>query len=130
LDFWSATRVISPYFPLIYFFYGLAFFSMGLAITLSSAMPPTSACAMLSAAGGFGSCMVSRMDRDGEQLQILPVNLLPLVWDAIRLAILAFSFLSLAAFGMFLIIRDPRWQRYIFWCRWAWSRSGIGLAGS
>lgn len=107
--------MISSYFPLIYFFYGLAFFSMGLAITLEldhatdqslrHAFRPLAVFGILH---GFHEWIEM-----GEQLQVLPGQFtFPLVWEAIRLAILAFSFLSLAAFGVFLIFRDERQQRY------------------
>jgi signal transduction histidine kinase len=47
-----------------------------------------------------------------ENLEHLPGQyLLPMTWEMIRLAILAFSFLSLAAFGVFLISRDDRTRR-------------------
>jgi signal transduction histidine kinase len=37
---------------------------------------------------------------------------LPLVWDVLLLAVLAFSFLSLAAFGVFLIAKSQEAQRF------------------
>jgi signal transduction histidine kinase len=91
--------VDTTYFALIFFFYGLAFFSMGLVVTLEGgrasdvrlrhALRPLAAFGLIHGAHEW----LEMFDR----LRILPGD--PLAWQTIRLAILAFSFLSLAAFG-------------------------------
>jgi signal transduction histidine kinase len=105
----------TPYFSLIYFFYGLAFFSMGLAITLElghgsderlrHAFRPMAVFGFLHGANEWVEMFAA--------LQLLPGQTqAPLAWEAIRLALLTFSFLSLAAFGVFLLARSERSQRY------------------
>ncbi|HLE15684.1 MAG TPA: sensor histidine kinase [Anaerolineales bacterium] len=105
----------SPYFSLIYFFYGLAFFSMGLAITLElghgsderlrHAFRPMAVFGFLHGANEWVEMFAA--------LQLLPGQIqAPLLWEAIHLALLTFSFLSLAAFGVFLLARSERTQRY------------------
>lgn len=100
--------------PLVFFFYGLAFYSMGLAILLERgrgtdarlrhALRPLAAFGFLH---GFNEWL--------EMLAVLGV--LPghseawIAWEAARLAILAFSFLSLAAFGASLLAPDDRLRR-------------------
>jgi signal transduction histidine kinase len=81
----------SPYLSLVYFFYGLAFFSMGLAI-------------MLELAHGTDQ----RLRHAFRPLQYT----VPILWGSIDLILLTFSFLSLAAFGVFLITKSPQAQRY------------------
>lgn len=98
----------------IYFIYGLAFFSMGLAILLevnrgssshlSTALRPLAAFGLLH---GFH-----------EWLELFgAVNCLPLQaeiglgWDGFRLGMLAFSFLSLTAFGASLLSQRSWWRR-------------------
>jgi signal transduction histidine kinase len=90
----------------IYFFYGLAFFSMGLAITLEigratdsrlrRALPPLA---------GFG--WIHAIHEWLEMFIILGalpwLETQPLVWESLRIGLLAFSFLSLAAFGASLL---------------------------
>jgi signal transduction histidine kinase len=105
----------SPYFPLIFFFYGLAFFSMGLAILLElghgsdqrlrRAFRPLAAFGFLH---GFHEWIEMFL-----ALGLLPgQSNLRLIWDAILLMLLAFSFLSLAAFGVFLITKDESSSRF------------------
>jgi signal transduction histidine kinase len=105
----------SPYLSLVYFFYGLAFFSMGLAILLElahgsdrrlrHAFRPLAAFGFLHAAHEW----LEMWEIQG----ILPGHYTyPMLWGGIDLAILSFSFLSLAAFGVFLIARSEPAQRF------------------
>jgi signal transduction histidine kinase len=105
----------SPYFSLIYFFYGLAFFSMGLAILLElahgsderlrHAFRPLAVFGFLHGAHEW----IEMWELQG----ILPGQYTyPVLWGGVDLAILTFSFLSLAAFGVFLIARSEQSQRY------------------
>ena len=100
---------------IIFFFYGLAFYSMGLAITLE-----------------VGNCSDKRMRTALRPLAVFgilhglhewlemfgllgilqPEDSGLLLLEFLRLAMLAWSFLSLAAFGAYLIVRDERQQRY------------------
>jgi signal transduction histidine kinase len=100
--------MLQPYFPLIFFFYGLAFYSMGLAILLElghgkdvrlrHAFRPLAAFGFLHGTHEWLEML--------DDLQQLPGQFsIPIIWEMVRLAILAFSFLSLAAFGMFLLSR-------------------------
>ncbi|MEK7311580.1 MAG: hypothetical protein AAB382_06395, partial [Chloroflexota bacterium] len=101
----------TTYFALIFFFYGLAFFSMGLVVTLEGgrasdvrlrhALRPLAAFGLIHGAHEW----LEMFDR----LRILPGD--PLAWQAIRLAILAFSFLSLAAFGGSLLAPNEYYRR-------------------
>ncbi|MGW8143365.1 MAG: histidine kinase [Anaerolineales bacterium] len=104
-----------PYLSLIYFLYGLAFFSMGLAIMLElahgsderlrHAFRPLAVFGFLHGAHEW----VEMWELQG----ILPGQFdNSVLWRGIDLAILTFSFLSLAAFGVFLIARSDRAQRY------------------
>ncbi len=105
----------SPYFLLIHFFYGLAFFSMGLAIMLElahgsdqrlrHAFRPLAVFGLLHGAHEW----LEMWELQG----ILPGQYAyPVLWGGIDLSILTFSFLSLAAFGVFLISRSEQAQRY------------------
>lgn len=105
----------SPYFSLIHFFYGLAFFSMGLAIMLElahgsdqrlrHAFRPLAVFGLLHGAHEW----LEMWELQG----ILPGQFAsPVLWGGIDLFILTFSFLSLAAFGVFLISRSEQAQRY------------------
>lgn len=100
---------------IIYFFYGLAFFSMGLAILLEldkcsdvrlrHALRPLAAFGFIHGAHEWL-----------EMFDIIGFLHAPdgshMLWEAIRLALLAFSFLSLAAFGSSLLARDDRQRRF------------------
>jgi signal transduction histidine kinase len=99
---------------LIFFFYGLAFFSMGLAILLEigrasderlhHALIPL-------AAFGFIHGLHEWIEML-EILQILPGQYSSqLIWQVIRLALLALSFLALAAFGASLLSPNARIRR-------------------
>ena len=100
--------------PLIFFLYGLAFFSMGLAITLEvgrgmdaglrHALRPLAGFGLLHGVHEWLEMFLS--------LQIVPLQVSAgLAWDGLRLAILAFSFLSLGAFGASLLSPTDRWRR-------------------
>jgi signal transduction histidine kinase len=100
--------------PLIFFLYGLAFYSMGLAVLLEGgrasdarlrhALRPLAAFGFLH---GFNEWLEMFA-----QVGVLPVNTPAwLAWEAFRLAVLAFSFLSLAAFGASLMAPDARLRR-------------------
>jgi len=93
-----------PYIVPIYFIYGLAFFSMGLLVAveggrasdvrLRRALPPLA---------GFGFVHALHEWMEMYVLMGHPSNLeVSLLWG-IQLATLAFSFISLAAFGSFLL---------------------------
>ena len=96
-------------FAIIYFFYGLAFFSMGLAILLESGRARDKRLQRaLAPLAGFGFIHAAH-----EWLEMFDIaGLLHTgpqthdVWEALRLVLLAFSFLSLAAFGAALLARD------------------------
>ncbi len=101
-------------FVLVYSVYGLAFFSMGLALLLEGrrgsdlrlrqALRPLAAFAFLHAFHEW----IEAYDRLG----LLPgQEALPQIWDAILLGMLAFSFLSLAAFGSQLLAADESRRR-------------------
>jgi signal transduction histidine kinase len=99
---------------IIFLFYGLAFFSMGLAILLEvgrgsderlrHALRPLAA---------FG--LLHGLHEWLEMLEILGAlpgfMAVPEVWHGIRLGLLAFSFLSLGAFGASLLAPTERWRR-------------------
>ena len=99
----------------IFFFYGLAFFSMGVAIIielghctddrLRRALRPLAA---------FG--IIHGMHEWSQMFQILHVTYLgggiTDLWKGINLGVLAFSFLSLAASGAYLLTQDEEKQRY------------------
>lgn len=98
----------------VFFWYGLAFFSMGLAILLERGRG-TEARLRHSlrplAAFGFLHGLNEWIEMWG-LLQVLPLQHEAWAgWQALRLALLAFSFLSLGAFGASLIAPDERLQR-------------------
>jgi signal transduction histidine kinase len=101
-------------YVLIYSVYGLAFYSMGLALLLEGgrgsdlrlrqALRPLAAFAFLHGLHEW----IEAYDR----LNLLPwQDTFPIFWDSFRLAILAFSFLSLAAFGAQLLASTERNRR-------------------
>lgn len=101
-------------FALVFFFYGLAFFSMGLAILLElnkcsdprlrHALRPLAAFGFIHGAHEWIEMF--------ERLNALPFQDEALVfWDALRLMFLAFSFLSLGAFGASLLARNEAQRR-------------------
>lgn len=99
---------------LIYFFYGLAFYSMGLIVfieggrggdpRLRKALRPLAVFGIIH--GGHEWL---------EMLGILTVlpgqNRFPLIWESVRLANLAFSFLSLTAFGTAMLSPTEKVRR-------------------
>jgi len=99
---------------IIFFFYGLAFFCMGLAITLEighgsdvrlrNALRPLAV---------FG--LVHGIHEWLEMFDLLGLlhftSLGHLLWEAIRLGLLVWSFLSLAIFGAYLLARDEHQRR-------------------
>jgi len=103
-----------PAIVIVFFFYGLAFYSMGLAILLEGgrgsdprlrhALRPLAAFGLLHGANEWLEMFVI--------LGVLPLQVqFGIVWEAIRLAVLSFSFLSLAAFGSSLLAADERVRR-------------------
>jgi len=97
------------FYILIYFFYGLAFFSMGLLVMfeggrssdtrLRRGLRPLAAFGLIHAVYEW----IEMFDKIGP---ILGFSLETPVVSGIRLSILAFSFLSLCAFGSYLLARD------------------------
>jgi hypothetical protein len=107
--------VDSTTIAIIFFFYGLAFFSMGLAILLEldkcsdvrlrHALRPLAAFGFIHGAHEWLE-MFERLGLiyvEGEYRLLL---------ESLRLALLAFSFLSLSAFGIALLARNEQWRRY------------------
>jgi len=103
-----------PTIAIIFFFYGLAFFSMGMAITLEvgrgtdqrlrRALRPLAVFGVLHGTHEWLEMF--------EMLRLLPGNsTAPLAWESVRLALLALSFLSLAAFGASLLSPSERTHR-------------------
>ncbi|TFH34143.1 MAG: sensor histidine kinase [Anaerolineales bacterium] len=99
---------------LIYFIYGLAFFSMGLAVMLEAgrgsderlrwALRPLAGFALLHGAHEWLEMF--------ELLEVLPLQYAaPLFWTSLRIGLLAYSFLSLAAFGAALLTPNERMRR-------------------
>src|SRR5512137_64335 len=95
-----------PSFIPIYFFYGLAFFSMGLLVMLEGgrssdarlrrALRPLAAFGLIHAANEWLEMFQSVAQFGGHSL--------PDWMIALRLGMLAFSFVSLAAFGSYLMV--------------------------
>jgi signal transduction histidine kinase len=95
-----------PYIVFVYFVYGLAFFSMGLVVMLEGgrasdarlrhALRPLAAFGLVHGAHEWLEMFQS--------LRLLPAqSATMLAWQALLLALLSFSFLSLAAFGASLL---------------------------
>jgi signal transduction histidine kinase len=95
----------------IYFFYGLAFFSMGLAILLEMghgsdprlrhALRPLAAFGLIHGGHEWLEML--------ENLGLFPGAVFdPLAWEAIRVGVLAISFLALSAFGSSLLAPSDR----------------------
>lgn len=99
----------------IYFFYGLAFFSMGLLVMLEGgrsfdarlrrALRPLAAFGLVHAANEWMEMF--------EVMSIHSGQTTPVWVDAVRLAALAFSFISLAAFGSYLLVMSEKAWRLI-----------------
>lgn len=104
-----------PYIVPIYFIYGLAFFSMGLLVAaeggrasdvrLRRALPPLA---------GFGVVHAAHEWMEMYVLMGHPASPLEMsIMSAMQLATLAFSFISLAAFGSFLLADNEVKRRLI-----------------
>jgi signal transduction histidine kinase len=101
-------------FAIIYFFYGLAFFCMGLIVWLERGRGSDQRLRhALRPLAAFG--VIHGIHEWLEMFQIM--GLLPgqqsaeILWEGVRLALLAFSFLSLAAFGASLLSPNDRVRR-------------------
>ncbi len=103
----------SQYITVVYFFYGLAFYSMGLLVTIEGgrssdprlrrALPPLA---------GFG--LIHGIHEWLDMFSLSGVSFgNTVIFDGVRLAILSFSFLSLAAFGSYLLATTPAAQRLV-----------------
>jgi signal transduction histidine kinase len=114
----------APYIIPIYFIYGLAFFSMGLLVAIEGgrasdvrlrrALPPLAAFGLIHAAHEWIE-MYLLLDRPLTENEVAIIQ-------TIQLATLAFSFLSLAAFGSFLLADTEVTRRLLLLIP-------IGLAG-
>jgi signal transduction histidine kinase len=102
---------------LIYFVYGLSFFSMGLAITLEVgrgsderlrwALRPLAVFGLIHGTHEWLEMF--------ELLKVLPLQYeAPLFWTSFRIGLLAISFLSLAAFGTALLSPQKLMRRLVF----------------
>ena len=99
---------------LIFFIYGLAFFSMGLAITLEANRGADARLRHgLRALAIFGILHgIHEWVDMFEQLDMLPGHDIdPVAWHTARIAMLEFSFLFLAAFGATLLPRVKDYRR-------------------
>lgn len=114
----------APYIIPIYFIYGLAFFSMGLLVAIEGgrasdvrlrrALPPLAAFGLVHAAHEWiGMYLLLDRPLTASELEII---------KAVQLATLAFSFISLAAFGSFLLADTEVTRRLLLLIP-------IGLAG-
>jgi signal transduction histidine kinase len=106
LDAWTLAYV--------FFWYGLAFYSMGLAILLERGRGTDARLRhSLRPLAAFGFLHgLNEWIEMWALLQVLPLQQEGwAAWEALRLALLAFSFLSLAAFGASLMAPDERRQR-------------------
>ena len=104
--------MIVPFIVLVYFAYGLAFFSMGLLVALeggrSSDIRLRKALRPLA---GFG--IIHAVHEWIEMFEQMGHFKNDLFYTALGLAILAFSFISLAAFGSFLLAKTEVSRRLI-----------------
>ncbi len=105
----------TPYIVTIYFLYGLAFFSMGLLVAIEGGRAPDSRLKKaLRPLAGFG--LIHGAHEWLEMFQFIDRSLgvVETQFVAIgRMAILAISFISLAAFGSYLLATTEKSQRYI-----------------
>jgi signal transduction histidine kinase len=98
----------------VYFIYGLAFFSMGLVISLEVGRGADIRLRRaLRPLAGFGLIHgIHEWLEMFERLDHLPLQAeIPEFWAGVKLALLAFSFLSLAAFGGLLLAKDEQSSR-------------------
>jgi hypothetical protein len=104
---------MTPDLTLVFFIYGLAFFCMGLVVMLegnrASDIRLRHALRPLAAFGLVHG--IHEWLEAGERLRLFESWGDPLAWQGLRLATLAFSFLSLAAFGGSLLARTEQWRR-------------------
>ncbi len=101
----------------VFFFYGLAFFSLGLALALAGRRASKSKFARaIPAFAGFG--IVHGSHEWFEMFQKIAAftsgHVPTIVEEAIRLVVLAVSFLMLSAFGMLLLRPDPTERRRVY----------------
>jgi len=104
-----------PSFIIIYFFYGLAFFSMGLLVALEGNR--ASDIRLRKALGplaGFGIVHgIHEWIEMFEQIDTLTGHTQPVIPEFVRLTLLAVSFVSLIAFGTYLLAYTESAQRAI-----------------
>jgi signal transduction histidine kinase len=100
---------------LIYFFYGLAFFSMGLLVMLEGGRSSDARLRRaLRPLAAFG--LVHAANEWLEMFDVIAVQAgktTPYLLSGLRLAMLAFSFISLAAFGSYLLVVSQKAWRLI-----------------
>jgi signal transduction histidine kinase len=105
---------ISPIIP-IYFFYGLAFFSMGLLVMLEGGRSSDARLRRaLRPLAAFG--LVHAANEWLEMFNVIAIQSgkIPSDWlSGLKLAMLAFSFISLAAFGSYLLVVSQKAWRLI-----------------
>ena len=102
-----------PSLIVIYFFYGLAFFSMGLMVAIEGGRSTDSRLRMaLRPLAGFG--LVHAVHEWLEMFELIAGYssiTKPPILSAIELILLAFSFLSLAAFGAYVLLgQESTWR--------------------
>ncbi|MEK6204955.1 MAG: sensor histidine kinase, partial [Amylibacter sp.] len=98
----------------VLFLYGLAFFSMGIAIMLEGGRGSDDRLRMALrplAAFGIVHGIHEWLEMFSHAGILSSTEEIGLLWDAIRLAVLAFSFLSLSAFGFSLLAPNLRMRR-------------------
>ena len=103
---------LSP-FVAIYFFYGLAFFSMGLLVAMEGGRSTDARLRMaLRPLAGFG--LVHAVHEWIEMFELVAgfdPHTEPTLFSVVELSLLAFSFLSLAAFGSYLVLgSESTWR--------------------
>lgn len=99
-------------FIVIYFFYGIAFFSMGLLVAMEGGRSTDARLRMaLRPLAGFG--LVHAVHEWLEMFRVMGhlSPFLSAIYPVVALSILAFSFLSLAAFGAYLVLgSESTWR--------------------
>ncbi len=98
---------------LIYFFYGLAFFSMGLLVAMEGGRSSDERLRKaLRPLAGFGLVHAAHEWLEMfEYIYQLGGHVGSTLFYALKLSMLSFSFLSLAAFGGYLLVKDEQSQR-------------------
>ncbi len=99
----------------IYFFYGLAFFSMGLLVIIEGdRASDTRLRRALRPLAGFGILHgIHEWVEMFDQIQILSGNDTRILPEYVRLGLLAVSFISLIAFGIYLLAYTESAQRFV-----------------